>query len=142
MIVCTFPSVAALLQLTDSLWVRVESEYALDLRSLPKHRLVLAIWHVFMLLALLWLFTRPRGDEPLHWIWIPVIVTPVLILAATFMKMLSRHRAIAYWVLAAICVPTAAGGLVSVIGPLFIVSIVLLIWAARREDPAEEIVQM
>lgn len=109
--------------------------------SMPLHRLVLAIWHMLIAAMLAWMITRDR-DGGLHWIWIPVMLTPVLVLVVTFAPMSYRVRAVLYWLLAVITIPTALGGLASLVGPTYIVSVVLLIWAGRRENPATEMVQM
>lgn len=109
---------------------------------MPIHRKLLAGWHLLVLGLLLAIILSPRDEGvDLHWIWIPVFLTPVLVLAATFAPINSGARSIAYWVIAAITIPTAAGGITSIVGWLFIISIVMLIWAARRENPAEEMVQ-
>lgn len=109
---------------------------------MPFHRVVLAGWHVLVLGLLIVIILAPRDEgSSLHWIWIPVFLTPILVLAATFLPVRASTRSIAYWVIAAITIPTAAGGITSIVGWLFIVSILMLIWAARRENPADEIVQ-
>lgn len=105
------------------------------------HRKVLIVWHVLILVILVWLITRPR-DGDLNWIWISVIATPVLVLAATWIPLKFQTRSLIYWLLAAATIPTALGGILSLIGPIFIVSVILLIWAARRENPSPEMVQM
>lgn len=98
-------------------------------------------WHVLILVMLAWMITRDR-DGGLHWIWIPVALSPMLVLVTTFAPIGSRRRAVLYWLLAVITIPTALGGLASLVGPAYIVSVILLIWAARRENPASEIVQL
>jgi len=108
---------------------------------MPIHRLVLTVWHVLILAMLVWMITRDR-EGGLHWIWIPVVLSPVLVLAATFVPIPYRKRAVLYWLLAVFTIPTALGGLASLVGPTYIVSVILLIWAARRENPASEMVQM
>ena len=110
--------------------------------GLPRHQQAIAIWHVLVLAMVAWAFFGWANGGDIHWIWIPIIVVPVLAIYATFATMQPQHRAIAYWVLAAASIPNAAGGITSIIGWMFIVSVILLIWAARRENPAEEIVQM
>jgi hypothetical protein len=108
---------------------------------MPFHRLVLAVWHMLISGMLVWMITRNREGE-LHWIWVPVVLSPVLVLGATTAPIPYRRRAVLYWLLAVFTIPTALGGLTSLIGPTYIVSVILLIWAARRENPASEIVQM
>lgn len=120
----------------------VEHEVEVDLKSMPAHRIVVAIWHLLILALLMWSFFGWRQDGEIHWLWMPLIITPLLVLFATFSAMQSNHRSIAYWVLAGISIPTAASGLTSITGWMFIVSVVMLIWAARRENPADEMVQM
>lgn len=110
--------------------------------SRPRHQQVIAFWHVLVLAMVAWAFFGWENGGDIHWIWIPIIVVPVMAIYATFANMQSPHRAIAYWVLAAACIPNAAGGITSIIGWMFVISLILLIWAARRENPAEEIVQM
>lgn len=109
--------------------------------SMPFHRLMLMLWQVFILVMLAWMFTRER-DSVLHWIWIPVVLSPVLVLGATLAPISYRQRAVLFWLLAVFTIPTALGGLASLVGPTYIVSVILLIWAARRENPASEMVQM
>lgn len=105
------------------------------------HRKVLLVWHVLILVGLTWMLTRPR-DGDLHWIWIPVFLTPLLVIAATLSPISFQQRAMCYWILALVTIPNALGGITSLIGPVFIVSVIMLIWAARRENPSPEIVQM
>lgn len=109
--------------------------------GMPTHQKVLVGWHGLVLLVLVLMFLAPKEGGRFHWIWIPVVLTPILVLAATYAPIRFNTRAVAYWVIAGITIPTAAAGLTSIIGWLFIVSIIMLIWAARRENPAEEIVQ-
>jgi hypothetical protein len=108
---------------------------------MPFHRLVLMVWHMLILGMLVWMITRDR-DGGLHWIWIPVALSPVMVLAATLAPISYQVRAVLYWLLAVITIPTALGGLASLVGPTYIVSVILLIWAARRENPASEMVQI
>lgn len=105
------------------------------------HRKVLLVWHVLIFVMLLWTVTRPR-DGDLHWIWIPVLLTPLLVIAATVSPITFQRRALFYWLLALFTIPNALGGITSLIGPAFIVSVIMLIWAARRENPSPEMVQM
>lgn len=100
------------------------------------------IWHVLMLALIAWAFIDWREGDVVHWIWMPLFATPLLVLFATFSEMQPKHRSVAYWVLAAISIPSAAAGITSPVGWMFIVSVVMLIWAARRESPADEFVQM
>lgn len=109
--------------------------------SMPLHRLLVTIWHVLILAMLAWMITRDR-EGGLHWIWVPVVLSPVLALVATIAPVSYRQRAVLYWLLAVFTIPTALGGLASLVGPTYIVSVILLIWAARRENPASEMVQM
>lgn len=109
--------------------------------SMPLHRLVVTIWHVLILVMLAWMITRDR-EGTLHWIWIPVVLSPLLVMAVTFAPISYRQRGVLYWLLALFTIPTALGGLTSLVGPTYIVSVILLIWAARRENPASEMVQM
>ena len=113
----------------------------MNLRINPLHRNVVIAWHVLVLAMLVWMITRPR-DGDLEWIWIPVILSPLLVLVASVAPLSQRARAVSYWLLAAVTIPTALGGILSLIGPVYIVSVIMLIWAARREDPAVEMVQM
>lgn len=117
-------------------------EDIVTLQTMPFHRKLVAVWHVLTLLLLIWAFTAWRDGDEIHWMWLPLFASPLLVLFATFSAMQSNHRAVAYWVLAAIAIPSAAAGLTSVVGWMFIVSVVMLIWAARRENPADEFVQM
>ena len=114
----------------------------MNLRDIPTHRAVVIVWHLLVLAMLVWMITRPRDGESLHWIWIPVFLSPLLVLVASLAPLSQRTRAVCYWVLAAVTIPTALGGILSLIGPVYIISVILLIWAARREDPAPEMVQM
>lgn len=107
----------------------------------PKHRMIVLIWHVLILTQLLWAFFAWR-DDGVHWIWVPLFATPLLVVIATLAPLSPARRSIACWVLAAASIPSAAAGLASIIGWMFIVSVVMLIWAARRENPASEMVQM
>lgn len=118
-----------------------KERHGVDEPESTAHRKVLVGWHVLILAILAWVVTRP-GDEPLHWIWIPVILTPLLVLASTFAPIGFRTRATLYWVLGLVTVPTALSGITSLIGPLFIISVIMLIWAARRENPSPEMVQI
>lgn len=111
------------------------------MKSMPIHRLVITIWHVLILAMLAWMITRDR-EGALHWIWIPVVLSPLLVIAVTLAPISFRRRALLYWLLAIFTIPTALGGLASLVGPTYIVSVILLIWAARRENPATEMVQM
>lgn len=113
----------------------------MNTRSIPRHRAIVVMWHLMVIAMLVWMITRPRGDEGLHWIWIPVFLSPLLVLAASLARLSQRVRATCYWVLAAVTIPTALGGILSLIGPVYIVSVIMLIWAARREDPAPEMLQ-
>lgn len=113
-----------------------------DTGSLPIHRKVVIVWHALILALLVWSFFAWRENGDVHWLWMPLFATPLLVLFATLTTMQNNHRAIAYWVLAAVSIPTAASGITSITGWMFIVSIVMLIWAARRENPADEFVQM
>lgn len=119
-----------------------ETDEIVNLQSLPLHRKIVIVWHVLILALLVWSFFAWRDEGDVHWLWMPLFATPLLVLFATLTTMQRNHRSIAYWVLAAISIPTAASGLTSVTGWMFIVSIVMLIWAARRENPADEMVQM
>ncbi len=114
----------------------------LRIKSLPTHRIVVIVWHVLVLAMLVWTFFGWRTEGEVHWLWMPLFITPLLVLFATLTTMQGTHRAIAYWVLAAITIPIAASGITSITGWMFIVSIIMLIWAARRENPADEMVQM
>lgn len=114
----------------------------MNLRTMPVHRKIVVAWHVMELVLIGWAFIGWRQGEEIHWIWIPLVATPLLVLFATFTTMQSDHRAIAYWVLAAVAIPSAAAGLTSPVGWMFIISVIMLIWAARRENPADEFVQM
>lgn len=105
------------------------------------HRTVLLVWHVLILLLLTWSITR-SSEGDLHWIWIPVFLTPLLVIAATVSPISFQQRAMCYWLLALFTIPNALGGITSLIGPVFIISVIMLIWAARRENPSPEIVQM
>lgn len=107
----------------------------------PKHRMVVLLWHVLMLTQLVWAFFAWR-DGGVHWIWVPLIATPLLVVGVTVAHMAPARRSIAYWVLAAASIPSAAAGLTSIIGWMFIAAVVMLVWAARRENPASEMVQM
>lgn len=113
-----------------------------DWAALPLHRKIVIVWHVLILALLVWSFLVWREGEDVHWLWMPLFITPLLVLFATLTTMQSNHRAIAYWVLAVVSIPTAVSGLTSITGWMFIVSILMLIWAARRENPADEFVQM
>lgn len=113
-----------------------------DLKSLPTHRIVVIIWHVLVLAMLVWAFVGWRENGEVHWLWITLFASPLLVLFATLTAMQNSHRAIAYWVLAAVSIPTAVSGLTSITGWMFIISVVMLIWAARRENPSDEMVQM
>lgn len=119
-----------------------EFEVTVVLKSLPAHRLVVLVWQSLIVAILIWTFIFWREDGEIHWLWMPLFITPLLVLFATLTTMQSNHRAVAYWVLAAVSIPTAASGLTSITGWMFIISIVMLIWAARRENPADEFVQM
>lgn len=114
----------------------------MDLKSQPVHRMVVIVWHTLVLAMLTWSFFMWRDGEEIHWIWIPLFATPLLVLYASLSMMQHQHRSVAYWVMAAITIPSAAAGLTSIIGWMFIVSVIMLIWAARRENPADEMVQM
>ncbi len=114
----------------------------MNLRTIPMHRLVVIVWHLLVLVMLTWMITRPRDGGSLHWIWIPVFVSPVLVLVVSLAPLSQRARAVSYRVLAAITIPTALGGIMSLVGPVYIVSVIMLIWATRHEDPAPEMVQM
>lgn len=128
--------------LLHSRWMTSKTGAIVSLQSMPFHRWLVAVWHVLTLILLVWAFTAWREGSDVHWIWIPLFATPLLVLFATFSAMQPNHRSIAYWVLAAISIPTAASGLTSVVGWMFILSVVMLIWAARRENPADDLVQM
>lgn len=117
-------------------------EEPVNLQSMPFHRKLVTVWHVLTLLLLLWAFIDWRDGDEVHWLWLPLFASPLLVLFATFTAMQSNHRAVAYWILAAVAIPSAAAGLTSIVGWMFIVSVVMLIWAARRENPADEFVQM
>lgn len=114
----------------------------MEFSSRPTHHNVVVIWHALVLLLLVWAYFAWGDGGGLHWIWIPLIAVPSLAIIATLSKLQPEHRAIAYWVLAAASIPNAAGGIASIVGWVFIVSVIMLIWAARRENPAEEMVQM
>lgn len=110
--------------------------------AMPIQRRVVIIWHVLVLAMLAIAFLLWRDGGEVHWLWFPLFVTPGLVLFASFTTMQPNHRSIAYWVMAAVSIPSAASGLGSIIGWMFVVSVIILIWAARRENPAEEMVQM
>lgn len=114
----------------------------MTLQPMPFHRKLVAVWHVLTLALIAWAFIAWREGDEIHWLWMPLFATPLLVLFATLSTMQPNHRAIAYWVLAAVAIPSAAAGLTSIVGWMFIVSVVMLIWAARRENPADEFVQM
>lgn len=114
----------------------------MNAKLVPLHRKVVVVWHLLILAMLLWMITRPGDGEDLHWIWIPVMLSPALAIVASLAPLRYQARAVAYWLMAAITIPTALGGLTSLVGPAYIISILLLIWAARRENPATEMVQM
>lgn len=114
----------------------------MNLHSMPTHRKFVVVWHTLILIMLCWAFFAWREGDEIHWMWFPLFVTPLLVLFATFATMQANHRAIAYWVLAAIAIPSAGAGLTSPVGWMFIIAIIMLIWAARRENPADEFVQM
>lgn len=114
----------------------------MNVKSLPVHRVVVIVWHMLVLAMLTWSFFVWRDGDEVHWLWMPLFATPLLVLFASLSMMQNRHRAIAYWVMALVSIPSAASGLTSIVGWTFIVSVVMLIWAARRENPAEEMVQM
>ena len=113
-----------------------------DQNAYGTHRVVVASWHDLILAMLMYSFFAWRDSDSTHWLWIPLFLTPLLALAASFATISSRNRSLAYWMLALISIPTSAAGLTTIIGWLFLVAIVLLIWAARREKPGEELVQM
>lgn len=117
-------------------------EVVVTLKSLPLHRRVVVIWHVLVLAMLAWSFFVWREGDEVHWLWMPLFATPLIVLFATLSEMQPQHRSVAYWVMAAVSIPSAAAGITSITGWMFIVSVILLIWAARRENPAEELVQM
>ena len=117
-------------------------ENFVDLSTMPGHRKIVVAWHVLVLAMIVWAFFGWREGDEVHWMWMPLFATPLLVLFASLSAMQSNHRAIAYWVLAAISIPSAAAGLTSPVGWMFIISVILLIWAARRENPADEFVQM
>lgn len=122
--------------------IAAKYEVIVVLKSLSTHLIVVLIWHCLVLAVLIWSFIGWRDGGELHWLWMPLFVTPLLVIFATLTTMQRNHRSIAYWVLAGISIPTAASGLTSITGWMFIVSIVMLIWAARRENPADEFAQM
>lgn len=113
----------------------------MDVAAMPGHRKIVVIWHVLVLAMIVWAFVGWREGDDVHWMWMPLFATPLLVLFASLSTMQANHRAVAYWMLAAISIPTAASGIFSPVGWMFIISIVLLIWAARRENPASEMVQ-
>lgn len=113
----------------------------MKLESLSRHRMVVTIWHVFIVMVLAWALFAWRDGEPIHWIWYPLFALPLMIIAVSVVKIPRVFRAIAYVVLAAACIPTAAAGLASITGWLFLVSVPMLIWAFFREKPNEEMLQ-
>lgn len=102
--------------------------------NLVAHRWAVALWHLLVLALLLRAFVVWRGDADIHWFWLVLVITPLMVLAATFAPLSPRLRSLVYWLLAAATVPLAAAGITGLIGWLCIVSIVLLIWAARAES--------
>lgn len=109
---------------------------------MSRHRQAVIVWSALLLGFLIFSFFGPRDPgDGWHWIWIPVLLTPALTLVVSIARLRRNHRSLAYWLLAASSIPIAAGGILSIVGWLFILNLVLLIWAARRENPAEEIVQ-
>lgn len=117
-------------------------ELPVDLTLLTRHRLVVVAWHLFVLAVLIWAFVAWRDGGSVHWIWYTLFALPLLVITVSVVRMPPFFRALAYWILAAACIPTAAAGLASITGWLFVVSLPMLIWAGMRERPNEEMLQM